>query len=152
MSIFYENEGDHQQNLIRLQRDLASDDILNEGVKRDALIFLKSNFIRIGHFSDADDFLQTLFAIQDLENIVDDNEQIFRGHLEVFFHRGDYDANKGCFLQRNLCVAHIDGDNGAGMVLELKQVLVNEGIILVEVKGHDHSRGASTSEVVRVKT
>jgi hypothetical protein len=67
---FFYVDGDHQQNLNRLQNELASDDILHNDEKRAALSLLKENFIRQGHFGPADDFLQTLFAMDDLGNIV----------------------------------------------------------------------------------
>ena len=142
---FFDDDGHRQQNLNRLQNELASDDILHNDEKLAALTLLRENFIRQGHFGPADDFLQTLFAMDDLENIVDDNKGLFQGHLEGFYALGDYEENKGRFLQRDLCVAHIAGDDGAGSVLELKQLLIQQGIVIDEVEGDDNTHGASTS-------
>lgn len=86
-----------------------------------------------------------LFAVNDLEIILDNNEGVFRGHLELFYGRGEYDANKVLFLQRNLCVAHITGENRAEVVLELKGILAREQILIVEEEGDDNARGVSTS-------
>jgi len=139
---FYD-DGDHQQNVIRLQRELASDDILNDVENRAALTLLKGAFIRGGNFGQADDFLQTLFAMQDLDQMLDSNKELFQGHLEAFYRRGEYDENKGRFLQRDLRVAQLADGNGAALVLELKRVLI-DGLVIVEEED-DNSQGVSTS-------
>lgn len=141
---FYDDDGDHQQNVIRLQRELASDDILNDVEKRAALTLLKGAFIRGGNFGQADDFLQTLFAMQDLDQMLDSNKELFQGHLEAFYRRGEYDENKGRFLQRDLRVAQLADGNGAALVLELKRVLI-DGRVIVEEEEDDNSQGVSTS-------
>jgi len=136
------DDGDHQQNFIRLQRELASDAILIDVEKRAALTLLKGAFIRGGNFGQADDFLQTLFAMQDLDQMLDSNEELFRGHLEAFHGLGEYDENKTRFLQRDLRVAQLVNVNGADLVLELKRVLIDGRVIVDEED--DNSRGVLT--------
>jgi hypothetical protein len=143
-NFYLDGDRDHQQNLICLQRELASDDILNEVEKRAALTLLKGAFIRVGNFGEADDFLQTLFAMQDLDQLLDSNQELFQGHLEAFYRRGEYDENKGRFLQRDLRAAQLADGNGAALVLELKRVLIDGRVIIVEEED-DNSRGVSSS-------
>jgi hypothetical protein len=120
---FFFDDGDHGQNVIRLQHEFASDDILNDGDKLAALTLLKRHFMRVEKFGAADDFLQTLFAIEDLDQMLESNQQHFQGYLDGFYETGDYDENKRLFLQRDLRVAKIRG-GGAAVVLELKQNLI----------------------------
>jgi len=131
---FYD-DGDHQQNVMRLQRELASDDILNDVENRAALTLLKGAFIRGGN-SNAVCYARS-------GSNVGQHKELFQGHLEAFYRRGEYDENKGRFLQRDLRVAQLADGNGAALVLELKRVLI-DGLVIVEEED-DNSQGVSTS-------
>jgi hypothetical protein len=76
-NFFYNDEDDHQQNVIRLQRDLASEEdiILGNEQKRIALALLKITFIGRGHFGEAHDVLQTRLAIQELNQMLEKQQR-----------------------------------------------------------------------------
>jgi hypothetical protein len=148
-NFFNVDRDDHQQNVIRLQGDLLASDaiILGNVLKRAALTLLQDAFIRGGNFSEEDDFLQTLFAIQDLDQILESNKALFVAFLDAFYNgRGEYDEHKQRFLERQLRVAQIDGD-GATMVRELRGALIAEGVIDGGVvdDGSDNSEGVPSS-------
>jgi hypothetical protein len=126
-----------------LQQELASDDFLNDEDNELALALLKRGFIRDGNFGEADDFLQTLFAIENLDQMLESNQAIFQGYLDGFYESGDFDENKRRFLQRDFRVAQLADGDGAALVLKLKRVLIDERVLVEE--SENNSQGVSSS-------
>lgn len=166
---FY-GDGNYEQHVTRLLNELASDDILNNEIKRAALDLLKANFTVDGNYGAADDFLQMLFALQNMNEILDTKRRHFEAYLTIFFDLPDYEQNKERFLRRDLRVAQlvaigndnanrddnangIDNgnangiDNAAALVLELKENLIRDPDIPIfgVEDGEDNSHGIASS-------
>jgi hypothetical protein len=84
----------------RLIADLASDDMLNSDWSRHALALLRTRFMELGYFGEADDFLESLFAFspRDLQALVESQSEIFRGPLELLYLNGMTQRTADAFL------------------------------------------------------
>ena len=133
MSDFFYRNGNLDANVTRFKAALAGEELLDDDQAVDALRLMKGELVREGLFSPEDDFLQTLFAVDNLENLLITRREFFEAHLEAFFLVGaDYESNLQRFLERRLVVQNIQAENPNELVQELKQILIAQRIIEVE--------------------
>lgn len=148
VSYFYPGrDEDYVRNRTRLIADLASDEMLDNRRARPALALLRLDFVEMGHFGEADDFLESLFAFSaaDLQALVESQSGIFRGPLELLYRTGDDAKIRRLFLRRNhLRVGHL-GEECAGAVLELRRLLIDGNFVAREADGTVSSLGTSRS-------